>query len=153
MKVDIKKFLILNFPYVFMTWFFGKIGQGFRVAPGADDLDRLMNAISGLGDLISRNPLPSFHPRDLLVGLIGAACVRMAVYIKAKNAKKYQHGVEYGSARCGARSERRCGVMTAAPAEASNTPSRRGRVANTANNRNGSAQLCRSVCCYVFASR
>ena len=100
-KFDLKKFLLLNFPYVFMVWFFGKIGQGFRLAPGTDELDRLMNAIAGLGDLISRNPLPSFHPRDLLVGLIGAACVRMAVYIKAKNAKKYRHGVEYGSARWG----------------------------------------------------
>ena len=99
-RVDIKKFLLLNFPYVFMVWFFGKIGQGFRLASGADELGRLMNAIADLGTLISHNPLPSFHPRDLLVGLIGAACVRMAVYIKSKNAKKYRHGVEYGSARC-----------------------------------------------------
>ena len=60
-----------------------------------------MGAISGLGEIISRNPLPSFHPQDLLVGLIGAACIRAAVYIKAKNAKKYRHGVEYGSARWG----------------------------------------------------
>ena len=81
MKPKIKKFLLLNFPYVFMVWFFGKIGQGFRLAAGTDDLDRLMNAIANLGTLISRNPLPSFHPRDLLVGLIGAACVRAAVYI------------------------------------------------------------------------
>ena len=101
MKVDLKKFLILNFPYVFMIWFFDKIGQGFRLASGGDELDRMMSAIAGIGTLISRNPLPSFHPRDLLVGLIGAACVRMAVYIRTKNAKKYRHGVEYGSARWG----------------------------------------------------
>ena len=101
MKFDLKKFMILNFPYVFMVWFFGKIGQGFRLAPGADELDRLMNAIADIGALISRSPFPSFHPRDLLVGVIGAACVRMAVYIKSKNAKKYRHGVEYGSARWG----------------------------------------------------
>ena len=99
MKFDLKKFMILNFPYVFMVWFFGKIGQGFRLAPGANELDRLMNAIASLGDLISRSPFPSFHPRDLLVGLISAACVRAVVYIKTKNAKKYRHGVEYGSAR------------------------------------------------------
>lgn len=60
-----------------------------------------MGAISSLGAIISSNPLPSFHPQDLLVGLIGAACIRAAVYIKAKNAKKYRHGVEYGSARWG----------------------------------------------------
>ena len=101
MRFDLKKFLILNFPYVFMVWFFSKIGQGFRLAPGADELDRMMSAIANIGALISRNPFPSFHPRDLLVGVIGAACVRMAVYIKSKNAKKYRHGVEYGSARWG----------------------------------------------------
>ena len=55
MKPKIKKFILLNFPYVFMVWFFGKIGQGFRLAVGADDLDRLMNAIASLGTLISRN--------------------------------------------------------------------------------------------------
>ena len=101
MKFDLKKFMVRNFPYVFMVWFFDKIGQGFRLASGADDLSRLMNAIAGLGTLVSHNPLPSFHPRDLLVGVIGAACIRMVVYIKAKNAKKYRHGVEYGSARWG----------------------------------------------------
>ena len=101
MKFDLKKFLILNFPYVFMVWFFDKIGQGFRLAAGTDELERMMNAIADIGTLISRYPFPSLHPRDLLVGVIGAACVRMAVYIKAKNAKKYRHGVEYGSARWG----------------------------------------------------
>ena len=101
MKLDIKKFLIRYFPYVFMVWFFGKIGQGFRLASGADELEKMLNAIAGLGTLISHNPLPSFHPQDLLIGLIGAVCIRAVVYMKAKNAKKYRHGVEYGSARWG----------------------------------------------------
>ena len=99
MKFDVKKFLLKNFPYVFMLWFCDKIGQGFRQAAGADELERMMNAISGLGALLGRNPLPSLHPHDLLVGAAGAAMVWAAVYIKAKNAKKFRHGVEYGSAR------------------------------------------------------
>ena len=101
MKFDLKKFLILNFPYVFIFWFFNRVGEGYRLAAGADMIAKGMGAISSLGEIISRNPLPSFHPQDLLVGLIGAACIRAAVYIKAKNAKKYRHGVEYGSARWG----------------------------------------------------
>lgn len=101
MKFDVKKFLLKNFPYVFMLWFFDKIGQGFRQAAGVDELERMMNAISGLGALLGRNPLPSLHPHDLLVGAAGAAMVWAAVYIKAKNAKKFRHGVEYGSARWG----------------------------------------------------
>ena len=101
MKFDLKKFLILNFPYALMFWFFNRVGEGYRLAAGADMVAKGMGAISGLGEIISRNPLPSFHPQDLLVGLIGAACIRAAVYIKAKNAKKYRHGVEYGSARWG----------------------------------------------------
>lgn len=102
MKFDLKKFLILNFPYVFIFWFFNRVGEGYRLAAGADMVAKGMGAISSLGAIISGNPLPSFHPQDLLVGLIGAACIRAAVYIKAKNAKKYRHGVEYGSARWGA---------------------------------------------------
>ena len=101
MKFDLKKFLILNFPYVFIFWFFNRVGEGYRLAAGADMVAKGMGAISSLGAIISGNPLPSFHPQDLLVGLIGAACIRAAVYIKAKNAKKYRHGVEYGSARWG----------------------------------------------------
>ena len=101
MKFDLKKFLILNFPYALMFWFFNRIGEGYRLAAGADMVAKGMGAISSLGAIISSNPLPSFHPQDLLVGLIGAACIRAAVYIKAKNAKKYRHGVEYGSARWG----------------------------------------------------
>ena len=101
MKFDLKKFLILNFPYVFIFWFFNRVGEGYRLAAGADMVAKGMGAISSLGEIISRNPLPSFHPQDLLVGLIGAVCIRAAVYIKAKNAKKYRHGVEYGSARWG----------------------------------------------------
>ena len=101
MKPDYKKLVLTYFPYLIFLWLFDKAGECYRLAAGADMVTRLMATISGLGTAISRNPLPSLHPRDLLVGLIGAAAIWFAVYWKGKNAKKYRHGVEYGSARWG----------------------------------------------------
>ena len=96
MKFDLKKFLILNFPYALMFWFFNRVGEGYRLAAGADMIAKGMGAISSLGEIISRNPLPSFHPQDLLVGLIGAACIRAAVYIKAKMPRNTATGSSTG---------------------------------------------------------
>ncbi len=101
MKLDVKKILLPNLPYVFIFWFFNRVAEGYRLAEGADMVTKAMGAVSGLGTLISKNPLPSFHPRDLLFGAAGAVIIRAVVYFKAKNAKKYRHGVEYGSARWG----------------------------------------------------
>ncbi|NBH35783.1 VirD4-like conjugal transfer protein, CD1115 family [Parablautia muri] len=101
MKLDVKKILLPNLPYVFIFWFFNRVAEGCRLAEGADMVTKAMGAVSGLGTLISKNPLPSFHPRDLLFGAAGAVIIRAVVYFKAKNAKKYRHGVEYGSARWG----------------------------------------------------
>ena len=101
MKLDLKKYILPNLPYLFLFWFFTKVAQGYRLAVGTDAVTKAMGALSGLGALLSENPLPSFHPRDLLIGAIGAAAVRAVVYFKAKNAKKYRQGVEYGSARWG----------------------------------------------------
>ncbi len=101
MKPDYKKLVLTYFPYLIFLGLFDKAGECYRLAAGADMVTKLMGAISDLGTAISHNPLPSFHPRDLLVGLIGAAAIRFAVYWKGKNAKKYRHGVEYGSARWG----------------------------------------------------
>ena len=101
MKLDVKKILLPNLPYVFIFWFFNRVAEGYRLAEGADMVAKAMGAVSGLGALISKNPLPSFHPRDLLFGAAGAVIIRAVVYFKAKNAKKYRHGVEYGSARWG----------------------------------------------------
>jgi len=98
-KLDVKKILLPNLPYVFIFWFFSRVAEGCRLAEGADMVTKAMGAVSGLGTLISKNPLPSFHPRDLLFGAAGAVIIRAVVYFKAKNAKKYRHGVEYGSAR------------------------------------------------------
>lgn len=101
-QLDIKRLLLQNFPYVFLFWFFDRVGEGWRLAAGADVVEKAMGMVSGLGQLITRNPLPSLHPQDLFVGLIGAVAVRVAVYFKAQDAKKYRRGVEYGSARWGA---------------------------------------------------
>jgi type IV secretion system protein VirD4 len=100
-KLDVKKILLPNLPYVFIFWFFNRVAEGYRLAEGADMVAKAMGAVSGLGTLISKNPLPSFYPRDLLIGAAGAVIIRAVVYFKAKNAKKYRHGVEYGSARWG----------------------------------------------------
>ena len=101
MRPDYKKLALTYFPYLIFLWVFDKAGECYRLAAGADMVTKLMATISDLGTAISRNPLPSLHPRDLLIGLIGAAAIRFAVYWKGKNAKKYRHGVEYGSARWG----------------------------------------------------
>ena len=100
-NIDIKKYVVPNLPYVMMFWFFSKIAEGYRLSAGTDAVTKAMAAVSGLGATITANPFPSFHPRDLLIGIAGAAAVRAVVYFKGKNAKKYRHGVEYGSARWG----------------------------------------------------
>ena len=100
-NIEIKKYLVPNLPYVFMFWIFSKAAECYRVSAGADMVTKAMAAVSGLGAALTRNPLPGFHPQDILAGIAGAAAVRAAVYFKGKNAKKYRHGVEYGSARWG----------------------------------------------------
>lgn len=67
-----------------MFWFFSKIAEGYRLSAGADAVTKAMAAVSGLGATITANPLPSFHPRDLLIGIAGAAAVRAVVYFKGK---------------------------------------------------------------------
>lgn len=101
MTFDAKKLLLPNLPYVFLFYFFDRVAEGWRLAEGADAVTKAMGAVSGMGSLIAATPLPSFHPRDLLFGAAGAAIIRAVVYFKAKNAKKYRPGVEYGSARWG----------------------------------------------------
>ena len=100
-SIDWKKFFLRNFPYLIFLWLFDKAGQCYRLTQGGDFVKRMMVVISSLGDAIKYNPLPSLHPRDLLVGILGAAGIRLAVYIKAQKAKKFRHGREYGSARWG----------------------------------------------------
>ena len=98
--VDKKKFILMNLPYILAGYFCDKIAWLWRVSLGSNASDKMMAAMNGLNDLFS-NPLPSFFPKDLLIGIAGGVALRLVVYFKAKNAKKFRQGVEYGSARWG----------------------------------------------------
>ena len=100
MKPEIKKLLIRNIPYLLLVFLFSKAGEAYRLAAGVDFGTKLLHIFDGLTAAF-QNPLPSFHPTDLLVGLIGAVILRLAVYVKGRDAKKYRKGMEYGSARWG----------------------------------------------------
>lgn len=100
MKPNIKKLLILNAPYLLFVWLFSKVGAAFRLAPGADLSGKLLNIMQGFFAAFE-SPFPSFHPQDILIGIAGAVLIRLLVYCKGKNAKKYRKNVEYGSARWG----------------------------------------------------
>ena len=100
MTGKLKKALLPNLPYLLFVWFFDKLCQAVRLAPGADASEKLLRIAQGFTEAFASLWL-SLHPLDLLLGVAGAALVRLAVYLKAKNAKKYRRGVEYGSARWG----------------------------------------------------
>ena len=95
-----KKLLILNLPYFIAGLVCTNMGEAWRIAEGADMSEKLLGFLSALGAAFS-NPMPSLHPLDLLIGVCCGAGLRLAVYLKGKNAKKYRHGMEYGSARWG----------------------------------------------------
>ena len=95
-----KKLLILNLPYFIAGLVCTNLGEAWRIAEGADMSEKLLGFLSALGAAFS-NPMPSLHPMDLLIGVCFGAGLRLAVYLKGKNAKKYRHGMEYGSARWG----------------------------------------------------
>ena len=99
-KLDIKKLILLNLPYVFAFYFVDKLAAVFRLAPGTEFIDKLTGGFANFGAAFA-NPLPSFHPVDLLIGAAGGALLKLAVYIKGKNRKKFRQGEEYGSARWG----------------------------------------------------
>ena len=98
--MNMKKLFLLNLPYLLFVYPFDKLTQAFRLAPGADLSGKLLSIGDGFTAAFS-SPWLSFHPTDLLIGIAGAVILRMAVYLKGKNAKKYRHGIEYGSARWG----------------------------------------------------
>ncbi|MCC2230367.1 type IV secretory system conjugative DNA transfer family protein [Lachnospiraceae bacterium CLA-AA-H215] len=95
-----KKLLILNLPYFIAGLVCTNLGEAWRIAEGADMSEKLLGFLSALGTAFS-NPMPSLYPMDLLIGVCCGAGLRLAVYLKGKNAKKYRHGMEYGSARWG----------------------------------------------------
>ena len=98
MKPEIKKQIILHLPYLAFAYLFGKVGQAFRLAQGADMSGKLLHIGQGFSAAFA-SAAPSFHPTDLLIGLAAAVIIRLVVYSKGKNAKKYRRGIEYGSAR------------------------------------------------------
>ena len=100
MKPEIKKLLILNLPYLLFVWLFDKVGAAVRLSPGADASAKLLHLGDGFTAAFS-SIAPSFHPADLALGIAGAVIVRLIIYVKGKNAKKYRKGMEYGSARWG----------------------------------------------------
>ena len=100
MKPEIKKLLILNLPYLLFVWLFDKVGAAVRLSPGADASAKLLHLGDGFTTAFS-SIAPSFHPADLALGIAGAVIVRLIIYTKGKNAKKYRRGTEYGSARWG----------------------------------------------------
>ena len=99
-KADLKKLIIPNIPYLLFVWLFDKAAQAFRLSPGADLSEKLLAFGTGFSAAFS-NAAPSLYPMDLLIGAAGAVLIRLIVYFKGKNAKKYRKGMEYGSARWG----------------------------------------------------
>mgnify|MGYP000772164680 CR=1 FL=1 len=100
MKDKLKKYLLPNLPYLFFVYLFDKLCQAVRLAPGLDTSEKLLHIGQGFQTAFASSA-PSFHALDICVGILGAVLVRLAVYVKSKNAKKYRKGIEYGSARWG----------------------------------------------------
>lgn len=98
--VNIKKIILPNLPYLLFALLGTKCGQAARLAPGLDFSQKALHILDGFR-LAFKSLLPSFHPADLLVGLLITAALRLAVYVKGKNAKKFRKNMEYGSARWG----------------------------------------------------
>ena len=98
--MNAKKLILTNLPYLLFVYPFDKAAQAFRLAPGTDLSAKILTIGDGFAAAFDRMVL-SFHPTDLLIGIAGAVLLRLAVYMRSQNAKKYRHGVEYGSARWG----------------------------------------------------
>mgnify|MGYP002673988423 CR=1 FL=1 len=98
--VNIKKAILPNLPYAFIALYATKLGQAARLSPGADFSAKALHIMEGFAAAF-QSALPSFHPIDLCVGVAAALLIRLVVYVKGKNAKKYRKNVEYGSARWG----------------------------------------------------
>lgn len=98
--LNIKKFLLPNIPYVFIALFATKLGQAWRLVPGMDFSGKALHIMEGFAAAF-QSALPSFHPIDLCAGVAAALLIRLIVYVKGKNAKKFRKNLEYGSARWG----------------------------------------------------
>lgn len=89
MNMRLKKWILPNLPYVGIALFATKLGQAIRIAPGADFSGKVLHMMDGMHAAFS-TAVPSFHPLDLCVGVLGAAAIRLTVYVKGKNAKKFR---------------------------------------------------------------
>ena len=98
--LHIKKLVLPNIPYVFIALFATKLGQAWRLAPGTDFSGKALHLMEGFAAAF-QSALPSFHPIDLCAGVAAALLIRLIVYVKGKNAKKFRKNLEYGSARWG----------------------------------------------------
>ena len=98
--MNIKKLIITNLPYAVLGLVCTNLGEAWRMASGSDTSEKILSLFGTLPAAFG-NPLPSFHALDLLVGLACGLLLRLAVYLRGKNAKKYRHGYEYGAARWG----------------------------------------------------
>lgn len=99
-QINLKKLVLLNLPYLFAALFATKLGEAWRMTPGTDFSAKVLHLTDGFAAAF-QSFLPSFHPADLCLGVALAAALRLAVYLKGKNAKKYRKNMEYGSARWG----------------------------------------------------
>lgn len=95
--MNLKKIILQSIPYVMIGLLATKLGQGWRLAEGVNASEKMLNLMNGIGAAF-QSPLPSFHPIDLCIGLLCGGFLRLAVYLKGQNAKKYRKGMEYGSA-------------------------------------------------------
>ena len=97
---QLKKQLILNIPYIILGLLATNLGEAWRIAAGVNASEKVQSLVlDGVFATAFSNPLPSLYPGDLLVGIACGAAIRIAVYLKGKNAKKFRHNEEYGSAR------------------------------------------------------
>ena len=94
----IRRYVLLNLPYAFVFWVCLKLGTAYRLAEGADMGHKLIHIVKTIGPAF-RSFAPGLNSQDWLVGLIGAVIIRLVVYVKSKDAKKFRKDVEYGSAR------------------------------------------------------
>ena len=99
-QINIKKLILLNLPYILVGLFATNFGEAWRLAQGGNASEKMLGLFAVLPNALG-SFWPSLHPLDLLVGICCGAALRLAVYLKGKNAKKYRHNVEYGSARWG----------------------------------------------------
>lgn len=103
-NINYKKLLLPNIPYVFIALLATKLGQGWRLTPGTEFAEKVWHYIEGFNAAFG-SVLPSVYPTDLLVGVVIAGGIKLAVYIKGKNAKKFRKNTEYGSARWGTKED------------------------------------------------